>query len=464
MLKAAAWGYHRYADHGAAIDMISLGAGVAQYAIAFASGDNEGLHLLDVLLILQALRVIKLLRIVAPSMHAAVKRMATFALDYIYVFGLLLYVGAIVGNDLFAGRFGPDVASTVPQWARFSHVFSFDSFSASLLCLFEVSLVANWWVVADAAERAHGPVIGRGFFYVYKTVVWLVYLPIFMGFMITAFSKVHAQMKEDHHGMGRQRGVVVELPPGEDEDPDGAGRTFVVQVRTDITNKLFGIDPSVTKLRRQLAQQSSQVEELEAEGEAMAAQLAEQKSTIVRMRALLLQHGLSLDGQSDPLDTSLDAAPSINAPDGVSEWREALPPGSAPAGAVAIPARQGSVLGPRGWRRVALSARTSILRRVHSSEEGAASTSAPGAEGASESVDRSELPPELPRSKSVAREPSEDHRHDHHDHHHEGMQLGTMTEIGAELASLDERSSPSAWRRLGSNRVVQASGIMRQLS
>ena len=76
-------------------------------------------------------------------------------------------------------------------------VFSFDSFSASLLCLFEVSLVANWWVVADAAERAHGPVIGRGFFYVYKTVVWLVYLPIFMGFMITAFSKVHVQMKEE---------------------------------------------------------------------------------------------------------------------------------------------------------------------------------------------------------------------------------------------------------------------------
>ena len=101
------------------------------------------------------------------------------------------------------------------------------------------------------------------------------------------FSKVHAQMKEDHHGMGRQRGVVVELPPGEDEDPDGAGRTFVVQVRTDITNKLFGIDPSVTKLRRQLAQQSSQVEELEAEGEAMAAQLAEQKSTIVRWHTIV---------------------------------------------------------------------------------------------------------------------------------------------------------------------------------
>ena len=134
VLKAAAWGYHRYADHGAAIDMISLGAGIAQYAIAFATADNEGLHLLDVLLILQALRVVKLLRIVAPSMHAAVKRMATFALDYIYVFGLLLYVGAIVGNDLFAGRFGPDVA----------YAFRFDSFSASLLCLFEVSLVANW--------------------------------------------------------------------------------------------------------------------------------------------------------------------------------------------------------------------------------------------------------------------------------------------------------------------------------
>ena len=47
--------------------------------------------------------------------------------------------------------------------------------------------------------------------------------------------------------------------------------------------------------------------------------------------------------------------------------------------------------------------------------------------------------------------------------HHEGMQLGTMTEIGAELASLDERSSPSAWP-FGQQPRLEAGSIVRQLS
>ena len=224
-----------------------------------------------------------------------------------------------------------------------------------------MSLVANWWVVADAAERAHGPVIGRGFFYVYKTVVWLVYLPIFMGFMITAFSKVHAQMKEDHHGMGRQRGVVVELPPGEDEDPDGAGRTFVVWCRrtsrTALRHRSVG-----DQAARQLAQQSSQVEELEAEGEAMAAQLAEQKSTIVRMGTAAAR---ALAGRPERPAGHLARRGSVHQrPHGV-EWQEAAAGlGAGWCGGHPGSAGSSGVLGPRGWRRVALSTQTSILRRV----------------------------------------------------------------------------------------------------
>lgn len=326
LIKALAWGWSKYKEHGAIIDVVTALAGILQFVLLIARR-NIHAHVDEVLMILQALRVVKLLRIVAPAIFLSAKRVASHTLDHAYVFTLLLYIGAVFGQELFAGRLGhikedPEYA----KWAALSHVFSFDDFASSILTLFEVSLVANWWIVMVAAAKAAGsPVQSQAFFFVFKVVLWVLYLPIFVGFIITAFSKINSQTQEDLSS-GVRGGVVVELPAASASGSGGSASTprpstgaeagvdaqeshaassvfvpprrFVIKVMTDVTNKLYGIDPAMTSLRRQVQQQQLHLE-------ALAIERDRQEQTIAQMQAVLDQHGLTVDS-IDGIDSSVE--------------------------------------------------------------------------------------------------------------------------------------------------------------
>ena len=319
-IKLLVWGWVRYSERGFSIDVVTASAGVLQYLMLLARRDfdvdvDASLSFHEVLMILQALRVVKLLRIAAPAIYRAVHRVASHTVDYAYVFMLLLYVSAVIGQELFAGQLShiknePDYTN----WAKLSHVYSFDDFGSSILALFEVSLVANWWIVMAAAVEATGSAAkARAFFFTFKILFYVLYLPIFVGFIITAFSKINSQTQDDYAN-GATSGVIAELPgiPNADDGARGQQsqaaaakvsaavrpRRFLVKVLTDITNKLYGIDPEMTRLRRQLQEQQSHLEALLIEQGANEQRMAQ-------MQAILDRHGLSV-GSLDAVDSSVE--------------------------------------------------------------------------------------------------------------------------------------------------------------
>eukprot|EP01046_Picozoa_sp_COSAG06_P061054 COSAG06_NODE_13238_length_1279_cov_0.874576_1_plen_92_part_10 len=92
--------------------MVTVSAGLFQYGLLLLRRDFDAdlnANLQEVLLILQALRVVKLLRILSPAMHIAMNRVARHTLDHAYVFTLLLYVSAIFGQELFARKLSGDL-------------------------------------------------------------------------------------------------------------------------------------------------------------------------------------------------------------------------------------------------------------------------------------------------------------------------------------------------------------------
>lgn len=201
LVKGLAWGADKYRRHSAWIDLVSLAAGAAQqtlplwsafvsHHLSFTKLDPHTANFRSFLLVCQSIRALKLMRIFAPATMGAVERVASHGMDHIFMFGTMLYVAAIVGNELFASRFDARVATLLPNWEELSHIFNFDDFSTSLLALFEVSLTSNWFVVSDAAVAAAGPpgslqsAAARCYFLLFKVVTTIFYLPILTGFVI----------------------------------------------------------------------------------------------------------------------------------------------------------------------------------------------------------------------------------------------------------------------------------------
>ena len=337
LVKLQAWGWEKYRRHSAVLDLLSLGAGLTQYglhlwaAVFGARGSssiiiiNQTAHFRAVLLVLQVLRVIKLLPILAPAMSGAVERVAIHALDFLFVFGLMIYVAAIIGNEVFAGRMDrPGLEHQDLDWLQVQLIFNFDDFSTSLLALFQVALVSNWFVISDAAALASTTALGqaaaRGYFLLFKAATTIFALPIFMGFVITAFSKVYHQVQEDTIN-DAGAGIVAALPMSHadddnaNEDDQGGGsvttpapsppatrggqhetaarlKLFVVKVNTDVTNKLYGLDSEMAQTRRQVRQQQAYSTLLESELGAVTAALEQQEQAAKEMWALISEHGL----------------------------------------------------------------------------------------------------------------------------------------------------------------------------
>ena len=487
-IKSAAWGQTKYWERGAAVDLVTASAGLFQYAYCLITHNMDAdMHsgIQEVLLIVQALRVVKLLRIVAPAMHAAIHRVARHALEHIYVFGLLLYISAIFGQELFAGKL--DTVASNPDfqdWAAIRHVFNFDDFSCSILALFQVALVANWWIVMRATAFAIGSQAkAHLFFFTFKIVIWVLYLPIFVGFIIVAFSKIHSQMQDDAAN-DAFRGMVAELPglsrssssmrdssvdQVQDQIPrlhSGGGlegaqiarRKFTVRVLTDVTNKLYGIDPGTTRLRRQLQEQvllwamfgtfwmdvgvcfdqapdslighgpthflsnvpqDSEMTRMEADFHAREEQMA-------KMQAVMDQHGLTLDSLND-IDASVELK---NRSDAAAEEDSDVPIISRHAGPVMVPPTSA-----RGFRDLVSTSSSPEAGRSDSTR----STSNVSSSVRGQLLRRSNSTSYTPRSVrgpiSFSREPP--------------PPTNRLIDMGDELASLDERASPRTWQARG---------------
>ena len=469
LIKISTWGWVKYSDHGAVIDVVTVSAGLFQYGLLLLRRDFDAdlnANLQEVLLILQALRVVKLLRILSPAMHIAMNRVARHTLDHAYVFTLLLYVSAIFGQELFAGKLSGDLVNDDPRyanWASIRHVFSFDDFGSALLALFQVSLVANWWVVMVSASVAIGSAAkAHAFFFIFKIVIWVLYLPIFVGFIITAFSKINAQMVDDFAN-DASSGMVAELPaagPGEHSQQaaeDVVSRKFIVKVLTQVTNKLYGIDPVMTRMRRQLQEQASHMEELVME-------LDSQEQKMARMQAVLDQHGLTIDSLDEiGLDSSLELPHRAAAQDHQQQQEEEVKAEAEaqdrqiqqPTDAVSVPVPF-SVPTTTRRRVYATSSSPEASRTASSSsvgvEHGSSATGASGPRGGSGGGNWSNLRRSVsirrstssfsattPRgAAAVERLLSRSFR--------EPTVGRPLIDIGDELASLDDRASPRTWR------------------
>ena len=111
--------------------------------------------------------------------HGAYHAIATVTLQP------LIYT-QITGNPLLAGT----------AYEKYAVQLSFDNVLEAMQTLFTVGVIANWNIVMDAAVRATS-IASYVYFYIFRIVVFTIFFPIFVGFVIESFVSYFDQIKSE---------------------------------------------------------------------------------------------------------------------------------------------------------------------------------------------------------------------------------------------------------------------------
>lgn len=107
-----------------------------------------------------------------------------------FIYFSVIYFFAIFAHQFFCGDLNVDLASEGDDdsvnWVKFSGMLNFDTFLQSLFTMFEISVLANWSIVMDAAAKV-AKTKAYIFFYLFRLVVTLNVLPLLLGFIMQAF-------------------------------------------------------------------------------------------------------------------------------------------------------------------------------------------------------------------------------------------------------------------------------------
>jgi hypothetical protein len=128
-----------------------------------------------------------------------------------FIYFSVVYFYAIFAHTFFCGSLNTTAASAgdddSQNWVQFASELNFSSYLQALFTMFEMSLLANWSIVMDAAAKVAG--IGSFFFfYTYRLMVTLFVLPILLGFVMQAF--LAARRKKSVLDTERQRKLLAD--------------------------------------------------------------------------------------------------------------------------------------------------------------------------------------------------------------------------------------------------------------
>lgn len=164
----------------------------------FIASGASGLY--NFALVLRTLRIFRLLWLnkqwhgmlwTVAQLLPSLTRLFTIMIIPMYM--LASFGAQFFGTCLVAGaRGGPHTSAqgnaSIAAWAPFDDVLQFDSTGRALLGMFEITTIAKWFIIMDAATALCGQA-SPFFFYVARVVLTMIYLPILTGFIIEGFVK-----------------------------------------------------------------------------------------------------------------------------------------------------------------------------------------------------------------------------------------------------------------------------------
>jgi hypothetical protein len=115
---------------------------------------------------------------------------------------LFLYFWTIIAQDLFCGVLESDTVTGSPtndddatSWNQFSQILNFNNYQQTLFTLFEVTVLGSWSMIMDAAARQdRNSAIPILFFFFFRLLMALVFLPLLMSFMVRSFIALYDQI------------------------------------------------------------------------------------------------------------------------------------------------------------------------------------------------------------------------------------------------------------------------------
>ena len=174
-----------------------------------------------VLRTMRVLRVLRPLRLIARFGNLRIIvdlfiRTLPSVVHVIMVCALIMIVFAILGVQLFAGRFAYCISPDPTIAAQMTHegctdaggdwtnpeIGSFDNIGAALLILFETSTMEGWpdvmWACIDASETGHAPIknysMASGFYMLLWVLLGGMFLiNVFVGVIVETFSEIKKQ-------------------------------------------------------------------------------------------------------------------------------------------------------------------------------------------------------------------------------------------------------------------------------
>eukprot|EP00908_Phaeocystis_cordata_P004364 Transcript_1475.p1 GENE.Transcript_1475~~Transcript_1475.p1 ORF type:complete len:839 (-),score=381.91 Transcript_1475:161-2677(-) len=216
LLKALLLPWNKYARSSlnrfdAAISVAAVAVSIAVY---LPNGFDNGAAVRAVL----SLRLVRLLRLLrkVQAFHAIVGtffRLLPAATTLLKTLTLLMFIFASIGLHLFGGCITTDTSGIVVSKREAKDLAesdfgqagyypnSFNDLPSGMLTLFELSVVNNWFVIADGYVAVRGK-LARWFFIAYYLLGVVVALNIVVAFVLDAYTTIEDSAREEQaqHG------------------------------------------------------------------------------------------------------------------------------------------------------------------------------------------------------------------------------------------------------------------------
>lgn len=196
-------GWRRFWDSGLRrLDLACNLLGIIYYVVdsfdnKYFSSNDALFRLIMVARLLRSLRLLAVLE-VARKVLITVKRVFPALIRLAFVFFTILYVFSDIGMKIYWDKLVPGSPELVgTPWYPVADELGFGTFASSLLTMFEVGLLARWTIVMDAAVKVTGNA-SAVFFFTYRIIVAIVYIPILVGFIVEGFVSSNARVELDH--------------------------------------------------------------------------------------------------------------------------------------------------------------------------------------------------------------------------------------------------------------------------
>ena len=200
LLRWFAFGWREYiseAEHKLDVLCVLIGSlfFVSESLVVGGSGTTIGKSgVYRFALVLRTLRALRFLWVNA-TLHGllwCLVRLTDSLLKLFFVMFIPIYVIATVAEPLFGSSLVPSnpLVRNQTKWFPYHSVLNFESTGSSLLTLWEISTISSWPIIMNAVDASEASAYTSStevFFFGFRILMTMIFIPVLTGFVIEAF-------------------------------------------------------------------------------------------------------------------------------------------------------------------------------------------------------------------------------------------------------------------------------------